>query len=251
MYQHTIDNYRIQLLLCSGIGCVYNGSFKIKGVLEKELQKQGLDKEVLVLMTSCYGFCVGGPVMKVIPNGIFYHNLTEDNIPYLVKEHLVNGRTVKKMMFSPPVGEVEIPVVKDISFFSSQTLIVLKNRGLIDPENIDEYIARDGYKALAKALTKMSPEDIIKEIKNSGLRGRGGGGFPTGLKWERCRDSFGDTKYVICNADEGDPGAYMDRSIIESDPHSVIEGMLIGARAIGAKEGFFYIREEYSLAMKS
>jgi NADH-quinone oxidoreductase subunit F len=188
--------------------------------------------------------------MTVMPDGIFYHTLTEDILPHLVEEHFLKGRPVKKLMFTPPTEEITIPKMMDIGFFSRQTLIALRNRGLIDPEIIDEYIARDGYKALAKALTEMKPVDIIKEIKNSGLRGRGGGGFPTGLKWELCRKAKGDVKYIICNADEGDPGAYMDRSIVEADPHSVLEGMLIGARAIGAREGYVYIRGEYPLAMK-
>ena len=236
-------------MLCAGTACVSNKSFKIKEVLEEELKKQGLDKEVLVVMTGCNGFCALGPVMTVMPDQIFYQSLAEDDIPYLVEEHFLKGRPVKKLMFTPPAEEVVIPKMMDIGFFARQTLIALRNRGLIDPEKIDEYIARDGYKALAKALTEMAPEDIITEIKNSGLRGRGGGGFPTGLKWELCRKQQEKTKYIICNADEGDPGAYMDRSIVEADPHSVIEGMLIGARAIGASEGYVYIRGEYPLAM--
>jgi NADH-quinone oxidoreductase subunit F len=188
--------------------------------------------------------------MTVMPDGIFYHSLTKDIIPHLVEEHFLKGRPVKKLMFTPPAEKVVIPKIMDIGFFSRQTLISLRNRGLIDPEKIDEYIARDGYKALAKALTEMTPEEIIAEVKKSGLRGRGGAGFPTGLKWELCRNQPGDIKYIVCNGDEGDPGAYMDRSIVEADPHSVIEGMLIGARAIGAKKGYVYIRAEYPLAMK-
>nr|HID58861.1 NADH-quinone oxidoreductase subunit NuoF [Desulfobacterales bacterium] len=250
MNEHPTNRYRLHLMLCAGTACVSTQSFKIKEILEKELKKQGLDREVLVVMTGCNGFCAVGPVMTVMPDGIFYHSLTEDGIPYLVEEHFLKGRPVERLMFTPPAEDVGIPKIMDIDFFSRQTLIVLRNRGLIDPEKIDEYIARDGYQALAKALTKMSPEDIIDEIKHSGLRGRGGAGFPTGLKWEFCRKSPGEIKYIICNADEGDPGAYMDRSIIESDPHAVLEGMLIGARAIGAEEGFVYIRAEYPLATK-
>lgn len=244
------DKYRLHLMLCAGTACVSNKSFKIKEALNEELIKQGLDKEVLVVMTGCNGFCAVGPLMTVMPDGIFYHSLTKDIIPHLVEEHFLKGRPVKRLMFTPPAEEVVIPKIMDIGFFSRQTLISLRNRGLIDPEIIDEYIARDGYKALAKALTEMSPEDIIAEVKKSGLRGRGGAGFPTGLKWELCRNQPGDTKYIVCNADEGDPGAYMDRSIVEADPHSVIEGMLIGARAIGASKGYVYIRAEYPLAMK-
>jgi NADH-quinone oxidoreductase subunit F len=250
MNEQYTDKYRLHLMLCAGTACVSNKSFKIKEVLEEELKKQGLDKEVLVVMTGCNGFCAVGPVMTVMPEGIFYHTLTEDDIPHLVEEHFLKGRPVKKLMFTPPTDEIVVPKMMDIGFFARQTLIALRNRGLIDPEKIDEYIARDGYKALAKALTEMAPEDIITEIKNSGLRGRGGGGFPTGLKWELCRKQQDESKFIICNADEGDPGAYMDRSIVEADPHSVLEGMLIGARAIGASEGYVYIRAEYPLAMK-
>jgi NADH-quinone oxidoreductase subunit F len=237
-------------MLCAGTACVSNKSFKVKEVLEEEIRKQGLENEALVVMTGCNGFCAVGPVMVVMPDGIFYHSLSEDIIPFLVEEHFLKGRPVKKLMFTPTEEELVIPKMMDIGFFSRQTLIALRNRGLIDPEVIDEYIARDGYKALAKALTEMKPEDIITEIKNSGLRGRGGGGFPTGLKWELCHKAEGEEKYIICNADEGDPGAYMDRSIVEADPHSVLEGMLIGARAIGAREGYVYIRAEYPLAME-
>ena len=250
MNQQTTDKYRLHLMLCAGTACVSNKSFKIKEILEEEIKKQGLDKEVLVVMTGCNGFCAVGPVMTVMPDGIFYHSISEDKIPYLVEEHFLKGRPAKNLMFTPPAETVTIPKMMDIGFFSRQTLIALRNRGLIDPEIIDEYIARDGYKALAKALTEMTQEEIIAEIENAGLRGRGGGGFPTGLKWELCRKAKGDIKYIICNADEGDPGAYMDRSIVEADPHAVLEGMMIGARAIGASEGWVYIRAEYPLAMK-
>jgi NADH-quinone oxidoreductase subunit F len=250
MNEYSSGKYRLHLMLCAGTACVSNKSFKIKAALEEELKKQGLDKEVLVVMTGCNGFCAVGPVMTVMPDGIFYQGLTNTIIPHLVEEHFLKGRPVKRLMFTPPAEKMAVPRMMDIGFFSRQTLIALRNRGLIDPEIIDEYIARDGYKALAKALTEMSPEDIITEMKKAGLRGRGGAGFPTGLKWELCRNQPGDTKYIICNADEGDPGAYMDRSIVEADPHSVIEGMLIGARAIGASKGYVYIRAEYPLAMK-
>jgi NADH:ubiquinone oxidoreductase subunit F (NADH-binding)/(2Fe-2S) ferredoxin/Pyruvate/2-oxoacid:ferredoxin oxidoreductase delta subunit len=242
------DRYRIHLMLCAGTACVSNTSFKIQKALEVELKKQGLEDEVLVVITGCNGFCAVGPVMTVMPEGIFYHSLTEEVIPHLVEEHFLKGRPVEKLMFTPKKGDPVIPRMNDIGFFARQTLVALRNRGLINPEKIDEYIARDGYRALAKVVAEMSPEQVIAEMKASGLRGRGGGGFPTGLKWEFCAKADGDPKYVICNADEGDPGAYMDRSIIESDPHSVLEGMLIGARAIGAREGYIYIREEYPLA---
>jgi len=236
-------------MLCAGTGCVSNNSFRIKEVLEEEIKKQDLDKEVLIVMTGCNGFCAVGPIMTVMPDGIFYHHLTEDVIPHLVEEHFLKGRPVERLMFTPPAEEAAVPRMMDIGFFAHQTLIALRNRGLIDPEKIDEYIARDGYRALAKALTEMTPEDIVNEIKESGLRGRGGGGFPTGRKWESCREAHGEIKYIICNADEGDPGAFMDRSIIESDPHSVLEGMLIAARAVGSSHGFVYIRTEYPIAL--
>lgn len=248
MSNKVSDRYRLHLMLCAGTACVSTKSFKIKEALEKELKKQDLDKEVSVVMTGCNGFCAVGPIMTVMPEGIFYHSLTEQVIPHLVEEHFLKGRPVQKLMFTPSDEKAVVPRIMDIGFFANQTLVALRNRGLIDPEQIDEYIARDGYRALAKALTKMSPEDIISEMKISGLRGRGGAGFPTGLKWEFCRKSPGRIKYIICNADEGDPGAYMDRSIVEADPHAVLEGMLIGARAIGAGEGYVYIREEYPLA---
>ncbi|MDH4219878.1 MAG: FAD-dependent oxidoreductase, partial [Candidatus Aminicenantes bacterium] len=249
MDEQTTDKYRLHLMICAGTACVSNKSFKVKEVLEEELRKQELEKEVLIVMTGCNGFCAVGPVMVVMPDGIFYHSVTEDVIPHLVEEHFLKGRPVKNLMFTPEKEEIVIPKMMDIGFFARQTLIALRNRGMIDPEKIDEYIARDGYKALAKALTEMTPEDIIKEVKESGLRGRGGGGFPTGLKWELCRRQPGSVKYIVCNADEGDPGAYMDRSLVEADPHSILEGMLIGARAIGAPEGYVYIRNEYPLAM--
>lgn len=253
--EQSSKHYRMHLMLCAGTGCVSNKSFKIKEVLEKELKKQNLQDEVLVVMTGCNGFCALGPVMVVKPDGIFYQQLKEDDIPHLVEEHFLKGRPVKKLMYTPPEEKEPIPKMMEIGFFARQRLIALRNRGLIDPENIDEYIASDGYKALAKVLTKMTPVEVIEEVKKSGLRGRGGAGFPTGLKWELCRKAKPkskkqNTKYIICNADEGDPGAFMDRSIIESDPHGVLEGMIIGAYAIGANNGYIYIRDEYPLAME-
>jgi NADP-reducing hydrogenase subunit HndC len=211
---------------------------------------RGLEDEAQVIATGCQGFCAQGPIMIVQPEGIFYQNLTPKDVPHLIEEHLIKGRPIEKLMYVPAKGKPAIPTLSDIDFFSKQRLIVLRNRGLIDPEVIDEYIARDGYQALAKVLTSMTPEQVIDEVKRSGLRGRGGAGFPTGLKWEFTRKSEGDEKHVICNADEGDPGAFMDRSVIESDPFSVLEGMAIGAYAIGATHGYVYIREEYPLAMK-
>ena len=242
--------YRSHLMVCAGTACVSCGSLGIKKILEDEIQKQGLENEILVVTTGCNGFCGQGPIMAVQPDGIFYQKLTPKDIPHLVEEHFLKGRPVKRLMYIPPGEENPVPLISEIGFFQKQRLIALRNKGLIDPEKIDEYIARDGYRAMAKALTSMTPEEIIKEIKDSGLRGRGGAGFPTGRKWEFCRKTKGDAKYIVCNADEGDPGAYMDRSIIESDPHAVIEGMLIGAKAIGSNKGFVYIRSEYPLAIE-
>ncbi len=245
-----MNRYRTHLMICAGTGCVSNNAFKIKEALQREIKRFDLEDEVMIVTTGCNGFCAQGPIMVVQPDGIFYQMLTEENIPHLVEEHLLKGRPVKKLMYTPTEEERPIPKMSDIGFFKKQRLIALRNRGLIDPERIDEYIARDGYSALAKALLEMSPEQIIREIKNSGLRGRGGAGFPTGRKWELARNAPGEEKYIICNGDEGDPGAFMDRSIVESDPHSVLEGMLIGARAIGSSQGFIYIRNEYPLALE-
>lgn len=245
--------YRIHLMICAGTACVSNRSFEIKEALEKEIKKQGLEEEVLVVATGCNGFCERGPLLVVQPGNIFYQQLTLKDIPHLVEEHFLKGRPVQKLMYSPPEEEKPVPVLNEIDFFKKQVLIALRNRGLIDPEKIDEYIARDGYKAMVKALTEMDPGEIIKEVKASGLRGRGGAGFPTGLKWEFVRaasTSNGGMKYIVCNGDEGDPGAFMDRSILEADPHSVIEGMVIGAKAIGAGQGYVYVRNEYPLALK-
>ena len=245
-----VKTYRAHLLVCAGTGCVSNGAFKIAAALEREIAKRGLGEEVQVVTTGCNGFCERGPIMVAQPDGIFYQQLKEEDIPFLVEEHFLKGRPVKRLMYVPPEEEKPIPTMSDIEFFKHQMLIALRNRGRIDPEKIDEYIANDGYEALGKALTEMTPEQILEEIKISGLRGRGGAGFPTGRKWELCRSSDGDERYLICNADEGDPGAFMDRSILEADPHAVLEGLTIGAKAIGARQGFVYVREEYPLAVK-
>ena len=240
--------YRMHLMLCAGTGCVSSGSYEIKKALEQELEKRGLSHEVSVVMTGCNGFCAQGPVMVVQPDEIFYQRLKVKDVPHLVEEHMLKGRPVEKLMYTPPAKKAAVPKMSEIGFFGKQRLLALRNRGLIDPELIDEYIARDGYKALAKCLTQMKPEEVVKEMTASGLRGRGGGGFPTGVKWKTCREAPGEPKYVVCNADEGDPGAYMDRSIIEGDPHSVLEGMAIAAYAIGSSKGYVYIRHEYPLA---
>jgi len=245
-----MKSYRTHLMLCAGTGCVSNGSFRIRDALQRELIQQGLQDEVDVVMTGCNGFCAHGPVMVVQPDNIFYQLISEEDVPHLVEEHFLKGRPVERLMYTPPAEKTPVPTMSEIGFFGKQRLIALRNRGLIDPERIDEAIARGGYHALAKALTQMTPQDVIKEIMDSGLRGRGGAGFPTGWKWESAARHDSDVKYIICNADEGDPGAFMDRSIIEADPHSIIEGMAIGGYAVGASLGYIYIRMEYPLAIE-
>ena len=245
-----MKSYRMHLMLCGGTACVSNGALKIRDGLERELARHGLQDEIAVVVTGCNGFCAQGPVLVVQPDQIFYKLLAEKDIAELVEEHFLKGRPVERLMFTPPGEEAPVPVMSNIGFFAKQQLVALKNRGLIDPEKIDEYIGRGGYASLVKVLNTMTQEEVIDEVKRSGLRGRGGAGFPTGRKWESRRKAQGEPKYVVCNADEGDPGAYMDRSIIESDPHLVLEGMIIGAYAIGASQGYVYIRNEYPLAVK-
>ena len=242
--------HRLNLMLCTGTGCVSNKSFDIMTALQDELKKHNLEKEIGIVITGCNGFCAMGPIVVVQPDGIFYQKITLQDVSHLVEEHFLKGRPVEKLMYVPPKEKEPIPVMSDIPFFGKQMLITLRNRGLIDPENIDEYIARDGYKGFTKAITTITPEQVIEEIKTSELRGRGGGGFPTGLKWEVAYNTPSDEKYLIVNCDEGDPGAFMDRSIVESDPHSVIEGILIGAYALDIKKCFIYVRMEYPLALK-
>ncbi len=237
-------------MVCAGTGCVSCESFAIKEALDREIKAKNLQDEILVIGTGCNGFCERGPIVLVQPEGIFYQRLKISDVPFLVEEHFLKGRPVKKLMYIPPAEKKPVPIMKDIEFFKHQRLVALRNRGRIDPEKIDEYIAFDGYEALAKALSEMTPEGIIAEITASGLRGRGGAGFPTGKKWEACRKEKRAPKYLICNGDEGDPGAFMDRSVLEADPHAVLEGMVIGARAIGAERGYIYIRNEYPLALK-
>ncbi len=245
-----MKTHRIQVMVCTGTGCVSNHAFEIKDAFDREIKKNELHAEAVVVTTGCNGFCGAGPLVVVQPDGIFYQLLKVSDIPHLVEEHFLKGRPVKKLMYTPPEEKTPIPKMSEIPFFADQTLIALRNRGMIDPEKIEDYIGRGGYKAIAKVLTSMKPEEVVTEIKTSGLRGRGGGGFPTGIKWEACKKAHGTTKYVICNADEGDPGAFMDRSIVEGDPHSVIEGMLIGAYAVqNVTQGFIYVRMQYPLAI--
>ena len=241
--------FRLYLMLCGGTGCRASGSLEVKKALITELERRGLSSEIKVVETGCNGFCAKGPLMVVNPGGIIYLLIKPEDIPELVEEHLINGRVLQRLLYRDPVTAEIIPAMQDIPFFALQDLRVLQNRGLIDPEKIEEYIARDGYVGMAKALTEMTPEQIIKEVLDSGLRGRGGAGFPTGMKWKFAAAYTGDVKYVLCNADEGDPGAFMDRSVLEADPHAVLEGMVIAARAIGAHQGYIYCRAEYPLAI--
>ncbi|MCU0611166.1 MAG: NADH-quinone oxidoreductase subunit NuoF [Candidatus Eisenbacteria bacterium] len=245
-----MDRFRSHCLVCTGTGCVSNGAFAVKSVLEAELKTRGLEHEVQVVGTGCNGFCERGPVMLVQPEGVFYQQLKVEDIPHLVEEHFLKGRPVTSLMYSPTTQDETVPLMRDIGFFKDQVLVALRNRGRIDPEMIEDYIGHDGYSALEKVLSQMTPDQVVAEMKKSGLRGRGGAGFPTGLKWEFCRRATGYPKYIICNGDEGDPGAFMDRSILEADPHSVLEGMAIGAYAIGAQHGILYVRDEYPLAIK-
>ncbi|MFO7785226.1 MAG: NADH-quinone oxidoreductase subunit NuoF [Thermodesulfobacteriota bacterium] len=244
-----MSTYRTEILLCGGTGCRASGSDEVKAALKRELEQRGLQHEIRVIETGCNGFCAQGPLAVVQPEGIFYQKLDPEGIPHLVEEHFLKGRPVKKFFYTEQASAESIPVMGDIPFYSRQELIVLRNRGAIDPEQIDEYIARDGYLGAGKALLEMTSEAVIAEVKASGLRGRGGAGFPTGLKWEFASKSEGDVKFVLCNADEGDPGAFMDRSVLEADPHAVLEGMIIAAKAVGANKGYIYCRAEYPLAL--
>lgn len=246
------SEYSGMIMVCTGTGCVSTGGFTIKELFDKALAKHGLDKEWIAVATGCNGFCAVGPIAVIQPQGIFYQKLTEKDVDEIVESHLLNGKVVERLLHTDPVTGAKNEKMTDIGFFSKQQLIALRNKGLIDPENIDHYIARGGYAALKTVLTENDQEKVIMEVVSSGLRGRGGGGFPAGIKWKSGRKAAIDRSeeiFIVCNADEGDPGAYMDRSIIETDPHSVIEGMLIGAFATGAKEGFIYLRKEYPLAL--
>jgi len=245
-----MPTYRSHVLVCGGTGCVAGGSQAVQSRMKEELAKKGLEKEILVVQTGCHGMCELGPIVVVYPEGTFYTRVQPEDAKTIVEEHLYKGRVVEKLLYRPSEKLESVKHYNELPFYSKQHRIALRNCGYINPDNIEEYIARDGYQALAKVLLEMTPDDVINEIKKSGLRGRGGGGFPTGMKWEFCKKSVSDKKYTICNADEGDPGAFMDRSILEGDPHSVLEGMAIGAYAMGADEGYIYCRAEYPLAIK-
>lgn len=244
-----MPNYKMSLLCCGGTGCRASESVRIVERLREEIAVAGMENDVQVVVTGCFGFCEKGPIVKVIPDNTFYTNVKPEDAEEIVKEHVVKGRKVTRLLYEDPDTQKHISDSKHMGFYQKQLRIALRNCGFINPENIDEYIARDGYEALAKVL-QGTPQEAIETVKKSGLRGRGGGGFPTGLKWEIASKSPGKEKYVVCNADEGDPGAFMDRSILESDPNSVIEAMAICGYCIGASKGLVYIRAEYPLAVK-
>jgi len=241
--------YRSQVLVCGGTGCTSSGSMDILKTFKEEISKQGIENEIEIIRTGCFGLCELGPVVIVYPEGAFYSHVKVEDVPELVSEHLVKGRVLKRLLYHETIEEDRIKSLNNVDFYKKQLRIALRNCGVIDPENIDEYLAFDGYKALEKVLTSMKTEDVIDTLKKSGLRGRGGGGFPTGLKWEFAAKQKNKQKYIICNADEGDPGAFMDRSVLEGDPHSVIEAMAIGGYAIGANQGYVYVRAEYPIAV--
>ncbi len=242
--------YRSHVLVCGGTGCTSSGSQKIIEALESEIKANGLETEVQVVKTGCFGLCALGPIMIVYPEGTFYSMVKAEDIPEIVSEHLLKGRIVSRLVYDETVADTGIKSLNETDFYKKQMRIALRNCGVINPEEIDEYIGCDGYEALGKVLTTMTPDEVIETILDSGLRGRGGGGFPTGLKWKLAKGNDADQKYVCCNADEGDPGAFMDRSILEGDPHVVLEAMAIAGYAIGATQGYIYIRAEYPIAVE-
>ena len=242
--------FKMHMLVCGGTGCRASASDMLYKNLRKEIQEKGLENEVQVVTTGCFGFCEQGPIVKMIPDNTFYVGVKPDDATEIVAEHAIKGRKVNRLLYKDPVKKEQVPDSRHMGFYKKQIRIALRNCGLIDPENIGEYLAADGYEALGKVLSELTPEQAIQEVIDSGLRGRGGGGFPTGLKWKIAHGVQGEQKYVVCNADEGDPGAFMDRSILEGDPHSVLEAMTINGYCIGASKGLIYIRAEYPLAIK-
>ena len=245
-----MQHIRAHVLICGGTGCKSAGSKEVQLAFSRAIEAKGLSDEVMVVETGCHGFCEHGPLVIVYPEGTFYCQVKAEDVEEIVESHLFKGRIIERLLYHEPLTHESIPNYSEINFYKKQHRLVLENCGAINPEQIEEYIAVGGYEALAKAVTTMSPEDVIEEIKKSGLRGRGGGGFPTGMKWQFAKASVSDKKYVICNADEGDPGAFMDRSVLEGDPHKILEGMAVCGYAIGADEGYIYVRAEYPLAIK-
>ena len=245
-----MQHIRAHVLVCGGTGCESKGSKDIQLAFAQNLEAYGLQDEVMVVETGCHGFCENGPLVIIYPEGTFYCKVKVEDVKESVETHLYKGRIVDRLLYREPMSLEQVPSYSEIGFYKKQERLVLANCGAINPEQIEEYIAVGGYEALAKAVTTMTPQEVIDEVKKSGLRGRGGGGFPTGIKWEFAAKSVSDKKYVICNADEGDPGAFMDRSVLEGDPHRILEGMAICGYAMGADEGYIYVRAEYPLAIK-
>ena len=243
--------YRSHVLVCGGTGCTSSGSPKIMEALKYEIKRQGLEEEVAVVETGCHGLCALGPIMIVYPDATFYSMVQVNDIPEIVSEHLLKGRVVTRLLYQETVSPTGgIKALIDTDFYKKQHRIALRNCGVINPENIEEYIGTGGYQALGKVLTEMTPDDVIQTLLDAGLRGRGGAGFPTGLKWKLCKQNDADQKYVCCNADEGDPGAFMDRSVLEGDPHALLEAMAIAGYAIGSNQGYIYVRAEYPIAVE-
>ena len=242
--------YRSHVLVCGGTGCTSSHSAEIIAEFEKEIAEKGLADEIKVIRTGCFGLCALGPIVVVYPEGAFYSQIKVEDVPEIVDEHLIKGRIVKHLLYDDTVAGDTVKSLNETQFYKKQKRVALRNCGVIDPENINEYIAMDGYQALAKCLTEYTPDEVIQIVKDSGLRGRGGGGFPTGLKWSFTRKNQADQKYVVCNADEGDPGAFMDRSVLDGDPHCIVEAMAICGYATGATEGYIYVRAEYPIAVK-
>ena len=242
--------YRSHVLVCGGTGCTSSHSAELIEALEKGIKEHGLEEEIQVVKTGCFGLCALGPIVIVYPEGSFYSEVKVEDIPEIVEEHLLKGRIVKRLLYQETVVKDDVKPLSETNFYKKQHRVALRNCGVIDPENIEEYIAYDGYRALAKALTEMTPQDVIQTVIDSGLRGRGGGGFPTGRKWSFTAANQADQKYVVCNADEGDPGAFMDRSVLEGDPHCIVEAMAICGYATGATEGYVYVRAEYPIAVQ-
>ncbi|MCR4660301.1 MAG: NAD(P)H-dependent oxidoreductase subunit E, partial [Bacteroidales bacterium] len=240
--------YKMHILICGGTGCKSSNSLQIIENFQKILAEKGIS-DVQVIKTGCFGFCEKGPIVKIMPDNTFYTQVKPEDVERIVNEHIIKGRKVPELLYTNPENKEHVSDSKHMDFYRKQIRIALRNCGFVDPENIEESISRGGYEALAKCLTEMTPQQVIDEITKSGLRGRGGAGFPTGVKWGLCAKNQADQKYIICNADEGDPGAFMDRSILEGDPNSIVEAMAIGGYAIGATKGLVYIRAEYPLAI--